>query len=395
VNLDDALGEFDRVEANLSKIERVWTKLQALIPDWIVFGEGGPDDRQYRDLCRDFARLLTGLPPIDGWSISARPLELAAIAQIRFAAQELGEIEAIAGVESGVNEPGLEIDEYRSRLHEKRRQLVRSRLNELVAEVESLFVVLAEPLVRRDDPVSVRDANWERLERLVSEVDRLFGPAARSAAWRNIHRHLGFAMACDLFDIKDFDWPAIKSEIEQLTYDDTEPLPVAVTDLGSVVASRPSGPVGTALNWQALDANRFERLIFAIISDARGYENPEWLTQTNAPDRGRDLSVSRVRDDALAGVIRDRVIIQCKHWLTRSVGDTDISDGITKMAHWEPPPIDFLVIATSGRFTSDAVQWAERHNHSGKHPKVELWAETALERHLAERPNLVATFKLR
>jgi hypothetical protein len=31
--------------------------------------------------------------------------------------------------------------------------------------------------------------------------------------------------------------------------------------------------VNTALDWKALDGEGFERLLFAVISDARGYEN--------------------------------------------------------------------------------------------------------------------------
>lgn len=90
--------------------------------------------------------------------------------------------------------------------------------------------------------------------------------------------------------------------------------------------------------------------------------------------------MTRVRQDALDGVSRERVIIQCKHWLVKSIGDTDISDCITKMVHWEPPAVDVLIIVTSGRFTSDAVAWHEKHSQSGKHLKIELWPESHLER---------------
>src|SRR5258708_14060064 len=69
-----------------------------------------------------------------------------------------------------------------------------------------------------------------------------------------------------------------------------------------------------------------------------------------------------------------------------------LRSGIT---HWEPPLVVTLVIATSGRFTADGVRWVEQHNLSGKRPRVELWPESHLERLLARRPHLVASFKLR
>ena len=58
------------------------------------------------------------------------------------------------------------------------------------------------------------------------------------------------------------------------------------------------------LKWETLSEKQFERLIFRLISSVDSYENPQWLTQTNAPDRGRDLSVERIIRDPLAGVFQ-------------------------------------------------------------------------------------------
>jgi hypothetical protein len=54
-----------------------------------------------------------------------------------------------------------------------------------------------------------------------------------------------------------------------------------------------------------------------------------------------------------------------------------------------------LVIATSGRFTSDAVAYIEKHNGSDRAPRIEMWPESHLERLLALRPSLIADFGLR
>jgi hypothetical protein len=395
MDLNSALQQFDAVEANLAKLDSVWQSLTKLVPEGIAFLGSSPEGREYRQLARDFQHLLKGLPSIDGFSIAKQPLDLDEIAQGRLDAREVGEIEAQVAIERAIEEPGLEIDEYRSRLARKRNQLARIRLEEIIAEVDRLLVPLAEAIVHRDDPASVRCAEWEQIEVYVAEIDRLFGSAPRSPAWRNLRRHLGFAMGVDLMDIVENDWPAVKSEIARLEYDRAEPLTVAVADLGELVAAKPTGRVSTALNWSALDDAGFERLIFSILGDASGYQNPEWLMHTNAPDRGRDLSVTRVRDDSLSGVARDRMIIQCRHWLSRSVTDVDISNALVRISHWEPPAVDVVVMATSGRFTADAVKWAERHNHEGKRPRVELWPESHLERLLAQRPQIAASFGLR
>jgi hypothetical protein len=97
-------------------------------------------------------------------------------------------------------------------------------------------------------------------------------------------------------------------------YAEGEPLPVKVEDLGYLVAQAPSGPVSTALAWDALESDGVERLIFNLLQDAPGYHNARWLTATNAPDRGRDLSVERDVPDALGTGRRERVMVQCKHW---------------------------------------------------------------------------------
>ncbi len=116
---------------------------------------------------------------------------------------------------------------------------------------------------------------------------------------------------------------------------------------------------------------------------------------TNAPDRGRDLSVYRVHVDGLGGTIRQRVIIQCKNWLAKSVGAPEIAILREQTKMWEPPRVDVYVIATSGRFTSDAVALIEKHNNSNSALRIEMWPESHLERLLASRPAIISEFSLR
>jgi hypothetical protein len=53
------------------------------------------------------------------------------------------------------------------------------------------------------------------------------------------------------------------------------------------------------------------------------------------------------------------------------------------------------IIATSGRFTSDAVAIIEKHNLSDSALRIEMWPESHLERLLASRPAIIAEFSLR
>jgi hypothetical protein len=320
VDLNEALRTFDLIEANVAKLEAVWTKMEKLIPDSVAFVGGSPEDREYRNLARHFHVLVEALPAIHGWSITARPYDLDAIAQDRLDAWEIGEIGARVAIDRALMAPRDEIDDYRHRVSHERHQLVRTRLEELIAEADTALAAAVEAagVVSRDDYTDARTTHLQQFERLVGEADRILGTSPRSEAWTRLRRHLGFAKGEDVLDVVEHDWPDIKRELRDHAAEH-EPHQIDIVDVGDLVASQPQGHVSTALNWSILDAEGFERLMFAIISSAEGYENPDWLMRTNAPDRARDLSVARVRRDSLGGVMRDRVIVQCKHWLSRSV----------------------------------------------------------------------------
>jgi hypothetical protein len=157
--------------------------------------------------------------------------------------------------------------------------------------------------------------------------------------------------------------------------------------------TRPVVATAEKLRRGKLSDEDFERLIFNLVSTTHGYENAEWLTHTKAPDKGRDISVQRIMLDPLVGTRRLRVIVQCKH--KRGIGVSDVVHLKEQMALLEPPRVDELIIATSGRFSADAVEWIEKHNESNSALRIVMWPDSHLERLLAERPHLVADFRLR
>ena len=213
--------------------------------------------------------------------------------------------------------------------------------------------------------------------------------------WQDLRRHLAFGLFQDLSDIIRLDWPRVKATLTRSLYQPNDPIPVDVADLAEITASKPRGRVATKLKWETLSSEDFERLIYALLSNQVGYENPEWLTHTNAPDRGRDLSATRTQVDPLSGTIRSRVIIQCRHLTKSSVSATDVSALKDQMSLWQPPRVDVMIIATSGRFSSDAVDFIERHNVSDRALRIEMWPDSHLELLLAHRPDLIAEFGLR
>jgi hypothetical protein len=395
--LNAALRQFEVVEANLHKAERVLEEVVAAIPSDVAFVGDDPQYAEYDNNCRAFDSLLSSLPSIDGWKPDIVLMELDAIAQNRLDALELGEFEVQMAVEQDVSRPARQLREYRYRFDTKRRELVRRAVLEHIDSVDEKLARLSASVPEAaalNDPVD--RALVDSIQNDVDQIDMLLGGSVtKPPRWSDLQRHLSFGQVCDASDIVKLDWPAVKGTLWRFLYSDKEPVPIEVEDLGGLVAGRPEGPVATKLNWERLSDEDFERLIFSLISSEASYENPEWLTRTDAPDRGRDLSVYRVFTDPLSGTTRQRVIIQCRHWLTRSVGPSEVSLLRDQMKLWEPPAVDVHVIATSGRFTTDAIALVEKHNQSDSRLKIEMWPESHLERLLARRPSIIGEFRLR
>jgi hypothetical protein len=391
--INSALRQFESTEANVAKLERLWSEIAKLTPSGLQFG----NDPVYEEHVRAFKDVLAALPSIDGWKPESVPMDLNWIGQNRLDAKEVGEISAEIAIEEEIEAPGREIAEYRHRLNRKRRQLIRSVMSDLIAGVDKTLRSLNKMIPKKPNPArQVKSPAWEKLEDQIQEIETLLGSGApRPTRWSDLRRHLHFGAMQDLMDIARLDWPDAKAGLTKGLFDHDEPLPVEVADLGTLAAAQPKGKVVTKLKWESLSDEDFERLVFSLISDAAGYENPEWLTHTNAPDRGRDLSVTRIITDPLSGATRRRILIQCRNWLTKSIGPRDVATLREQIVSWEPPKVDVLIIATTGRFTSDAVSAIEKHNAGDRALKIEMWPESHLERLLAERPALIAEFGLR
>ena len=393
-SLDAALTAFDRCDANLRRLESIWEQMSALIPQGIAFLGGSPDDARYRELAWGFNEIASALPAVDGYRIAGRPLELNEIAQGRLDAAEIGELGPEVALAEAVDRPGQEMRQYRLRMDRARRGLVRAHVEIASGQVDRLLAGLVTRHARDADLVV--DEAWDAVKNAVNQIERLVGAQVpRTTAWADLTRHLRFGQGHDLHDIADTDWPAVSRELQTSLYSELEPLPVQVEDIGVLASSGPAGHVTSHLNWPQLTAEDFERLLFNILLDAPEYENVRWLTHTHAPDRGRDLSADRTRTDSLSGVIHERVIVQAKNWLAASVAADDVAAAVAQMELWQPPPVHVLAIATSGRFTTGAIEWIERRHNNNAQPKVEMWACTDLELILARRPHLAAGFRLR
>lgn len=389
--LNAALKQFEATEANLSKLEKLWAQIEKLLPNGPAFGS----PPEYEELCLTFRQILPGLPAIGGFRVTDCLFDFDEAGQWLLDAAEVGDVEAHVSVYKALEEQGRLLRKYRFRFQTKRRELIRGRLVRLIDEMDSILERLSSKVEEHEINTDITGPDWEQFKDGIKEINTLLGAEARPNRWGDLQRHLHFGKVNDLSDILKLDWPVVRKFIISHLYGQNDPVPVTADDLAEVVAASPMGPATTKLGWDTLSDEDFERLMYLLISETPGYENPEWLQKTHAPDRGRDLSVVRVEKDPLGGVRRYRTIIQCKHWLNRSIGQADVSEVRSQMELWQPPRVDVLVIATTGRFTADAIALVEQHNQSDRALNITMWPDSHLERLLARRPHLIGQFQLR
>ncbi len=393
--LNHALRQFELAEANLARLETLWQKIEGELPNGPAFGA----PPKYDEWCIAFKSILAMLPAVDGFRVEDHLYEYDEAGQMQFDALELGEVEAQLSVSRELAEQGRQLREYRVHFQAKRRKLVRDRILKRMSELDQVVAQFDRKGSGGRGKPNVAIGAWSQLRKAVDEIETLLGSSGRPEQWSTLkrprHDDNDAQVAGELMEAAFRVWPSVRASLSDGLYGELDPIPVGANDLGEVVNEDPAGPVSTKLEWSALDDEDFERLVYQLISEAKGYENVQWLQKTHAPDRGRDLSADRVYADALGSVRRFRTIIQCKHWLSRSVGRSEIGEARDAMELWQPPRVDILVIVTSGRFTADAVAIVENHNQSDKALAIEMWPESHLETLLAARPHLIGQFGLR
>jgi len=383
MDLAIALTQFDRTMANLELLQGLWERYEERIPTSPAFGLDTPEIDQIR---REFADIAASLPAIDGERLDIELSPLDEISQMIRDYLFIGEqLEGYRASQEEAYAPKRQLDDYQHEVIKRRRILVRNHVEEVVDTIDELLGSTVETSEGRAFPDG--EDGWDHLRELIGELDRLKGPEVLAGTRiRDLRRHLRFAEPHDLDDIIREDWPSVRSALIDVS-SEGEPLPVEVADLGDLVRSKPTGSVTSRLAWEQIDDAGFERLIFDLLRSAGSYENVEWLMKPNAPDRGRDISADRISADDLSVTRRLHVLVQCRHWQSRSIGISEIQTLLAEVGLWSKN-FAVVVIVTSGRFTQDAVEWRESREIRGEYPAVEFWPDSHLEHLLASRPAL-------
>ena len=391
------LKQFESTEANLKKLDELWYRLQNVIIKLskdLRFSQ--KESALYENISRHFKELCQGMPKIDGYEIGYFIKPYSVILRGYIDISKSNDVAYQTNFDEQMFLQGKSLNEYRFKLRQKRRELARHKVFDICAEIEKDLDVL-KTLEPTNENGKIEHPIWDKLQQRMDSIHALMGnPRNLPPRWGDMMRHISYGEINDANDIIQSDWPSVRNGLDDALRRKYDPIPVSAEDIGTLVSKKPSGNVVTELQWKSLSPDEFERLIFNLVSNAPGYEAPQWLTHTNAPDKGRDLSVYRVIKDALTEPIRQRVIIACKHYTSRSINITEVSTLVSQAELWRDPPCNVVVIATSGRFTTDAIEKIEKDNtHSNNSFRIEMWPDTTLERLLIERPELIAEFNLR
>jgi hypothetical protein len=260
MELSAALAAYDRVALNLDKLDRVWQRMQDLLPEGPFIPTGSDDEVTYTELGESWTKIAASLPSIDGWRLQAEIIGYAAIGHARLEYLEIKEPLSLHAFETQIAAPGTEGLRYRQRLARARQRLVRQRAAELVRLIDELLSSVPTSL-DQELPLAEATTVINAVRPAVNEIERLLGESLTGGPRQgDLHRHLHFGEPHDLRDIALFDWPAFRPHVEFALYGEEDPVPVDVDDLATLATATVS-PVPSQVHWDRVDADGFERLL--------------------------------------------------------------------------------------------------------------------------------------
>ena len=135
MDLNDALKQFEAVEANLSKLDHIWKQIKNLLPsiDVVHFGDEG----QYLQMQRSFEQIAKQMPRIDGFELKVCLEHPDNIFHSKVESLEIGELTDRAALDAHIHRKAEVLSDYRFRVETKRRELARQAVSGLCSQIEA------------------------------------------------------------------------------------------------------------------------------------------------------------------------------------------------------------------------------------------------------------------
>lgn len=203
----EALKQFEATEANLSKLENLWKELQELFPESLQIGESP----EYEDRRRSFYSILASLPKIGGWKPDISPPDWDSVVSSRFDFMELGEPFEEAKFEVSIWADGKEIREYRYRLNQKLRQLIRDALVAVIDKFDADLRQIRKEIGEREGNETLSSPVLAELKSNCEQLAVLLGSSVQKPPrWQDLRRHLHFGMVGDLAILRNTIGPLLR-----------------------------------------------------------------------------------------------------------------------------------------------------------------------------------------
>jgi hypothetical protein len=135
MDLNEALKQFEAVEANLGKLDQVWKEIKKLLPsiDEVQVG----DEEQYLQMRRSFEQITKQMPKINGFELTVCLDHPDDIFRNKIDTLEVGELVDRAALDAHLHRQGEILSDYRFRVESKRRELARQAIQDVCARIES------------------------------------------------------------------------------------------------------------------------------------------------------------------------------------------------------------------------------------------------------------------
>lgn len=140
--LGDLPQVMDRPAAKLAKLEAVWPLARPMLPS----GPSRGSSREHEDLRRTWAALLSGLPPVNGWTVTEQLADIDEAGQSFIDSFEIGE--PAFEFMNQLEEPGNQLGDDRLRLPQSRRRAIHERPDDLTSIIGDILPRVVESILR-------------------------------------------------------------------------------------------------------------------------------------------------------------------------------------------------------------------------------------------------------
>src|SRR5258706_8624959 len=137
MDLNEALKQFEAVEANLAKLDQLWKQIDKLLPSIEEVQVG--DQERYLQMHRSFEQIAKQVPKIDGFELKVCLEHPDNIFRFKVESLESGELTERAALDAHLHRQGELLSDYRFRMDAKRRALARQAVESLCADIGTLL----------------------------------------------------------------------------------------------------------------------------------------------------------------------------------------------------------------------------------------------------------------